>query len=213
MQYFSHVDIDDPLNFDLKFRWNHVLPNDISVFDIIPMEGKPHARYDATQRSYDYFFHNYKDPFMDHYSTFMDTKNFDLAKMQQAAQLIPAYRDFRAFCKSPDKNEHTVCEVSTAHLFTDTDQNRFRFSISANRFLGRMIRIIIKKLFEIGEGTLSITEFESHLRTGEIPPSIIPAAPQGLFLTKIVYPYLNIPAKPQFPVSFENVCGYWKSVK
>lgn len=50
-------------NFDLFFRLNRILPDDIALFDIIPMEAQPHARFDAIQRVYDFFIHTYKDPF------------------------------------------------------------------------------------------------------------------------------------------------------
>jgi tRNA pseudouridine38-40 synthase len=43
-----------PWDFDLAFRLNNLLPDDIAVFDIIPMDGLPHARFDAIERSYDY---------------------------------------------------------------------------------------------------------------------------------------------------------------
>jgi tRNA pseudouridine38-40 synthase len=49
-QFFFHVDIEKEWDYDLKFRMNKVLPPDIAVFDIIPMDGLQHARFDATKR-------------------------------------------------------------------------------------------------------------------------------------------------------------------
>src|ERR1700712_5281160 len=68
-QFFFHMDVENIGDFDLVFRLNKVLPDDIAVFDIIAMEGLPHARFDAIQRSYDYFIHNYKDPFLGRFSS------------------------------------------------------------------------------------------------------------------------------------------------
>ena len=47
-QFFFHMDmdIDKDWKFDLLFRLNKLLPADIAIFDIIPMEGLPHARFD-----------------------------------------------------------------------------------------------------------------------------------------------------------------------
>ena len=48
-QFFFHMDVDKEWKFDLLFRLNKLLPNDIAIFDIIPMEGLPHARFFAIQ--------------------------------------------------------------------------------------------------------------------------------------------------------------------
>lgn len=203
-QFFFHMDIEKAWDFDLLFRLNKLLPLDIAIFDIIPMEGLPHARFDAIQRSYDYFIHTYKDPFLNGFSSMYLEKNLDLDKMKAAVALLPLYNDYRAFCTSPDKNEHTICHVSSAGLFADQNADRIRFHISSNRFLGKMIRIIIGRLLDIGKGTMSIDEFENHLVNKETPHSINPAYPQGLYLSKVTYPYLNLPPRTTFISLLKN---------
>lgn len=203
-QYFFHMDIENPWHFDLFFRLNRILPEDISLLDIIPMDEEKHARHDATQRAYDYFIHTYKDPFLSENSSLYLRKSFKLDEMKKAVALLPKYDDYRAFCKSPDKNEHTICRVSKASLYINSNGDRMRFSISANRFLGRMIRILSRKLIEIGDGVLSVDEFESHLITKEIPAKILPAHPQGLYLSKITYPFLDLKPKAVYPGSEQD---------
>ncbi len=197
-QFFFHVDIEVKWDFDLFFRWNRILPDDIAIFDIIPMQGLPHARFDATQRVYDYFIHTSKDPFLSESSSFYLRESLNLSEMKKAAAMLPAYKDYHAFCKSPDKNEHTICHVSSAKLFINEAGNRIRFRISSNRFLGRMIRILSRKLIEIGDGTLSADQFESHLISKKTPALILPAHPQGLYLSKVTYPYLDLEVKADF---------------
>jgi tRNA pseudouridine38-40 synthase len=209
-QYFFHMDIEKAWSFDLFFRLNRILPDDIALFDIIPVAGEPHARFDAIQRSYDFFIHTYKDPFLSQSSSMYLRNSFDLKRMREAVDLLPKYEDYRAYCKSPDKNEHTICRVSSAQLFVNQSQDRIRFSISSNRFLGRMIRIIARKLIEIGDGTLSVEEFESHLLSKNIPSKILPAHPQGLFLSRVKYPFLDIEPKAKFLNAEES--GYWREV-
>lgn len=208
-QFFFHMDIEKEWDFDLFFRLNMTLPGDISVFDIIPMVDKPHARFDAVQRVYDYFIHTYKDPFLNEASSLYLREGFNLQEMKRAVALLPRYNDYRAFCKSPDKNEHTICHVSSATLFTNEKGDRIRFRISSNRFLGRMIRILTRKLIDIGDGTLSVDEFEGHLISKQTPTVILPAQPQGLYLSKVTYPYLDLEVKGDFSSGPEN---YWKVV-
>jgi tRNA pseudouridine38-40 synthase len=197
-QFFFHVDIEQTWDFDLLFRLNKALPVNIAVFDIIPMEGQPHARFDAVFRAYDYFLHTYKDPFLNGLSSFYLLDSLDFDKMKQAAAVLPRYKDYKPFCTSPDKYEHTICNVMEAKLSVDQKGDRLRFQISSNRFLGKMIRIIMGQLLKIGRGTLSVDEFESYLITLTTPALITPAHPQGLYLSKVTYPFLNLPPRTEF---------------
>ena len=203
-QFFFHVDIEEEWDFDLFFRLNKILPDDIAVYDIIAMQGLPHARFDAIQRTYDYFIHTYKDPFLNGFSALYAENNLDLNKMKAAVALLPNYSDYRGFCKSPDKNDHTLCYITSATLYADTNADKLRFQISANRFLSKMVRIIIGRLLDIGRGEMSVDEFEHYLINKETPKIIIPAYPQGLYLSKVTYPYLNITPRTTFTTILQN---------
>jgi len=61
-----------------------------------------------------------------------------------------------------------------------------------------MIRIIVGRLLEIGKGEMSVNEFEHHLAEKITPAIIIPAYPQGLYLSKVTYPYLDLPVRSTF---------------
>jgi tRNA pseudouridine38-40 synthase len=197
-QFFFHADIEQEWDFDLKFRLNKLLPHSIAIFDIIPMAGKPHARFDAVQRQYDYYIHTYKNPFLSQLSSYYDSTDLRLNEMKKAVDLLPRYKDYRAFCTTPDKNEHTICNVMEASLFTTASGDQIRFHIASNRFLGKMIRIITGKLLKIGKGELSVDEFENLLITKKTPALLDPAHPTGLYLSKVTYPYLDLAPRTEF---------------
>ena len=117
---------------------------------------------------------------------------------------MPKYTDYRAFCKSPDRNEHTICNIHSASMFTDESSGKIRFNISANRFLGKMVRTIVGRLLKIGTGALSVDEFEHYLIYPDEPQSITPAYPQGLYLSKVTYPYLDIAPGTTFIAMLQN---------
>ncbi|MEI6143897.1 MAG: hypothetical protein WCP85_31765 [Mariniphaga sp.] len=118
--------------------------------------------------------------------------------MGEAAKLLVNFNDFGCFCKSPLKYEHTICNISESQLFTNSDQTGIRFHISSNRFLAGMIRIIVGKLLEIGYGKLTVGQFEQFLLLKQTPETIIPTYAQGLYLSKVTYPYLDLPNRSVF---------------
>ncbi|AZI26062.1 MULTISPECIES: tRNA pseudouridine(38-40) synthase TruA [Pedobacter] len=197
-QFFFHADIETKFDFDLLYRLNKTLPQNIAIFDIIQMDGLPHARFDAVQRKYDYFLHTYKDPFLANQSSFYLETEFNLNNMKKAVDLLPKYKDYRAFCTQPNKYEHTICNVMEADLFVNAKADRIRFHIASNRFLSKMIRILMGKLIKIGQGELSLDEFENLLINLETPKTLDPAHPTGLYLSKVTYPYLNLEPRTEF---------------
>lgn len=196
-QYFFHADLSQKWDEKYFFLLNKILPSDIALFDVIEAGENQHAQLHATERTYDYFIHTQKSPFLSDLSS-LYSLNLDVVKMNEAALLLLKYTDFRCFCKSPDRHNHTICQIYSVRLFTDASGKKIRFQIKANRFLKGMIRIIVNQLLEIGSGTSSIEEFESYLISKTPPRFLNMAYPQGLYLSEIKYPFLEVPATNQF---------------
>lgn len=196
-QFFFHADLEISNTEELLFRLNKALPADISVFDIIAMEGKPHARFDAYSRTYNYRIHTYKSPFISTTSSFYPLKNLQPELVEKALQLLLLYDDYRAFCTTPAKYAHTICKVSSVSFMMDASEKQMQIQVSANRFLSKMIRIIVGKLIKIGTGSMGLDEFEHHLISKTTPAILDLAYPQGLHLSKVKYPFLNLPNKTE----------------
>ena len=197
-QYFLHIELKNTLDFDLKFRLNKNLPDDIAVFDVLEMEDGQHVRYDATLRTYDYFIHLYKDPILNRYSSFYELKELNFDAMQKAATLLSKCDDFKAVCKQPHLYKHTLCTITEAKLFVDSGKQRLRFTITGNRFLRGMVRLSVTFLLRVGTGELALEEFENILTNKIDVPEKAPALPNGLYLSRIEYPYLKLDSKPNF---------------
>jgi tRNA pseudouridine38-40 synthase len=70
--------------------------------------------------------------------------------------------------------------------------------------------MLMGKILEIGKGESSVDEFEHCLRTQEHPKLILPAHPQGLYLSKITYPFLEMPSRSDFlPALSERMNESW----
>lgn len=197
-QYFFHADLDIPSIPDLLFRLNKNLPGDIAIFDIIPVQPEQHARLHAIERTYTYFIHRNKDPFLDTLSSFYQDKNLDLQKIKEAATLLTRYTDYKFFHRTASRPNTTICTVTNTNLFVDETGDRLKFTISANRFLSGMVRIIVRKLLDAGRNKITVQQFENYLEGSETPDHIRSAYPQGLYLSKVKYPFLDLPEQSKF---------------
>lgn len=140
-------DIDGP---QLVYKLNRLLPRDISADKVIPVSQDMHARFSARSRTYHYYVHQHKDPFLRHYSCelFYD---LDFEKMNEAAAMLLEYDDFAAFCKSNTDVKTTLCDVTEARWVKDGEYS-WHFVITANRFLRNMVRAVVGTLVDVGEG-------------------------------------------------------------
>jgi tRNA pseudouridine38-40 synthase len=210
-QYFFHADLEIPSIPDLIFRLNKNLPDDIAVFDIIAVQSEQHARLDAIERTYNYFIHRSKDPFLNRLSALYQYHNLDLHKMKAGATLLTKYNDYRYFHRTASKSRTTICTITNTNLFIDNTGDRIKFTLSANRFLRGMVRIIVHKLLEVARGKLTLEQFENYLKGTETPIDIKPAYPQGLYLSKVKYPFLDLPNSSTFD-QMVNREEMWKKI-
>ena len=188
-QFYCHIKVDQAFDFDPVFRLNKMLPDDISIFGFIPVEWDAHAQHDAISRTYTYRIHTKKDAFLSEVSSFYTNANLDVEVMQKAVALLPHYTDYRSFCKQPNLYKNTLCKISEATLSVNGNNGNLIFEITANRFLRGMVRILVGNILEVGYGRMTLSNFEGCLKNGNKPVHFNAAYPQGLYLSKIVYPY------------------------
>ena len=191
-QYVLHINLATAPTFDLKFRLNKNLPDSIAVYELIEVDEAYHCRYDASARTYDYFLHWKKDPALSRYSSYYDGLELDLGRMQQAALLIEQTRDCKALCKHPDLYDNTLCEISHCRLYVNEEQGRLRMSIRSNRFLRGMVRLSMYFLLRVGRGQMTLAELTDILNLQKQLAHKRPALPNGLFLSKVEYPFLEL---------------------
>lgn len=191
-RYFAHLDVPAPLSYDPVQRINRILPDDIAVFDMTKMPARAHAQFDAKKRTYVYRLHSVKNPFLRETSTWFALKKLNSIEMKQAVKLMKDYRDFRAFCKTPDIYPNTICDIFSAEFKINDSKTHAVFRITANRFLRGMIRLCVGNILLVGQGRMTVAEFENHLKTRVAPKFYTAAPPQGLYLTDVEYDYAEL---------------------
>ena len=182
----AHFDIEQPIDEgQLTYKLNRILPRDISVQKVWEVPNDLHARFSAVSRTYHYYIHTQKDPFLRSYSCELHY-SLDFAKMNEAAACLLQYEDFGAFCKSHTDVKTTLCQVTQARWVQQSSYSWY-FEISANRFLRNMVRAVVGTLIDVGRGRLTVEDFckvvEGKKRTdaGESMPA------HALFLEDVSY--------------------------
>jgi len=188
-QYFFHFDTDSEFDYDPINRINKMLPSDISVFEFIEVENDRHAQYDATKRTYKYFMHFIKDPFRSDKSVWTDDHSLDENKMREAVELVKQQNDFASMCKKPNQYKSTICNLTNIEM--EYSSEGIVFTITANRFLQSMVRLLVGRIIDIGKGRMTLNELEKCFKTNKPPKFPLPAYPQGLYLAKVEYPFLS----------------------
>ncbi len=189
-QYFLHFDHKEEVPSNLTHRLNKLLPSDISIKRIFPVEEEAHARFDAYERSYEYYLGFEKDPFStDLVWHFPYSEKPALEKMQQAAALLENYDHFYTFCKSNTDVKTMQCQLKRAEWVVDESKNQYVFYITANRFLRGMVRLIVGMCVNVGLGKVTLEEVDNALKTQTLLKKSLSVPPQGLYLTGIKYPF------------------------
>ena len=169
----------------LAYKLNRLLPQDIAVMEVRLVSDDLHARFSATSRTYHYYIHTVKDPFLRAFSCELHYP-LDFQLMNEAAAILMTYEDFGAFCKAHADVKTTLCHI-TAARWHQTSPTTWYFEITANRFLRNMVRAVVGTLIDVGRGRLSLDDFrkviEGKRRTeaGESMPA------HALFLENITY--------------------------
>ena len=113
--YVAHFDAPSELDTEwLACKLNAILPVSVAVSSVEAAAEGFHARFDAVKRSYTYFLHRRKDPFMADRSYLCMYPELDFNLMNKAAAMLPGTHDFSCFQKTGSDNKTTVCTVFEA---------------------------------------------------------------------------------------------------
>lgn len=186
--FVAHFDTEADLSDEAKclFKLNSILPADVAVFSIQPVDDKLHSRFSAISRTYHYRLSMTKDPMARLY-TFRPFFPLDFDAMNVAAQHLLTVSDFTSFSKLGTQVKTNICDVSVAHWFEEAP-GCMTFEIKANRFLRNMVRAVVGTLFEVGKGRMSLDEFKAVIERKDRCAAGSSVSAAGLSLVDIEYP-------------------------
>ncbi|NDJ54233.1 MAG: tRNA pseudouridine synthase A [Chloroflexi bacterium] len=153
---------------------------------LVPAAAEFHPRFDALSRTYEYrvWVSPLRDP-LRRRRWWRVPRELDLGLMCKAAESLLGKHDFATFGQ-PTHGSSTVRQVHQASWLRQTESD-YRFTIKANAFLYRMVRNLVGTLVAVGQGDLSVDEFEAALAARDRRHSRPPAPPHGLTLMAVEY--------------------------
>ncbi len=183
--YFFHVDLSEDPDL-VRDKMNRLLPSSIACKGWFKTKPNANAQKDAISRTYTYRICTKKNPFYHPYSALILEK-LDLWSMQTAAECLLGKHDFQNFCKRPELLSSKVCKISHVNMELQQEQEIYALSITGNRFLHHMVRLIVGHLIKIGKGRESVQDFKAFLNLKKQPSFFELAPAQGLTLSELVY--------------------------
>lgn len=197
--YVAHFDTEKDIVFKelgkVIYKTNAILPPNIVLNDIIPVNENRHARFDATKRTYRYYVHLSKDPFAAPFSFYYKFP-LNLDKMNKAAQYLLGEKSFSCFEKLHGSAGTSICNITEAvweryrpETAASPDTEFLVFKISADRFLRNMVRAIVGSLLEVGRGKREPEWILELIKSGKRGDAGQSVPGHALFFAGIEYNY------------------------
>ena len=165
---------------------NSLLGKNIAIYTIFKVDDDAHARFDATSRTYKYFAHTVKSPFIYPLSWQCNPK-LDFDKMNEAAKVLLQYTDFTSFSKLHTDVATNNCRIT--HAQWEPEGEQMVFTITADRFLRNMVRAIVGTLVDVGMGKITKSDFCRIIEQKDRCCAGTSMPGHALFLWDITYPF------------------------
>ena len=188
LQNYFHFDFEGDLHPQLVYKLNAILPGDIVLHRLIPVENEAHSRFDARSREYRYFIYRQKDPFLADRAFYFPYK-LDMDKMAEAAEVLKGYSDFTSFSKRNTQVKTFICEIMESEWVREGECWVYR--VRGNRFLRGMVRALTATMLKIGRGKLDMAEFRAIIEAKDCTRASFAVPSHGLFLVGVEYPYVE----------------------
>lgn len=176
---------ESPLSIEKILKsLNGVLPGDVFVKSIEPVDNNFNARFQAKKRVYRYIITQQRRAIDRRYMWYCPHP-LNIPKMKEASEFLCGEHDCKSFGCSGSNEKNTLCSIEYARW--EEQGNQLHFIIASNRFLRKMVRSIIGTLIEVGKEKRSIEDFNKILEAKDRRCAGNTVPPCGLFLEAVHY--------------------------
>jgi tRNA pseudouridine38-40 synthase len=163
------------------------LSDEISVTGAARVPPGYDPRHHAVQKTYRYVILEspVRDPFLED-RAWRVAERLNHERMREEARALLGSHDFRAFRTSTDARTDTVRTILRADVVRDQNDPRLTIiEVQGDRFLHRMVRIIVGALVDVGRERLDAGAVQRSLKSGDRNGLGITAPPNGLYLFRM----------------------------
>ena len=185
LQNFYHFDLETEINPRAIYNINAILPGDIAVNNIIPVQPTAHCRFDAIGRVYEYFIYTEKNPFLAERAYYYPY-TIDIEILQAVAGLVMGFTDFTSFSKRNSQVKTFDCQMVQSEWIQREDCLVYR--VAANRFLRGMVKGLVGTMLQVGRGKISQEGFVQVIEKRDCTQADFSVPGHGLFLVQVQYP-------------------------
>ncbi len=187
VNFFTKKNIPSLLN--LQKSLNALLPPSIVVLNIAENPLSFHPTLDNIGKEYHYFICNtpYQLPKY-RLTSWHIPSPLNLNLLQTILTAFIGTHDFTSFCNTDglEDNKNPICTLHNLS-YQLIEKNRICFSVTGNRFLFRMVRILIGTLAYVGMGKISTEEALTILPSKLRSKAGVTAPAHGLHLIQVFY--------------------------
>ena len=185
LQNYFHFDREEPIPEKFLYNINAILPPDIAVLSIIPVNDEAHCRFDAVSREYAYHLYKEKDPFLADRAWFYPFP-LDKQKLDRVAAIIAEYEDFTSFSKRNTQVKTFTCRIESS-VWAE-EKTGLVYRVRANRFLRGMVKGLVGTMLQAGRGKLDEIELRKIIESRDCSNADFTPPSHGLFLCAVNYP-------------------------
>lgn len=182
-----HFDVKEPIVASkFLYQMNEILPDDISVSDLMEVDSRFHAQKSAKSRHYRFEFINRqcKDAFDGDLLRIKYPINIE--RMQKSLNYLLGEHDFSSFKSSGTLNPSKICTLTRVEC-RKADGDRVIIDIEGNRFLYNMVRTIVGTLLYIEGHNLPPEHMKDVLEAKDRTKAGQTVSPYGLTLYEVKY--------------------------
>ena len=185
--FVAHFESDVAISHTkaLADKLNRFLGKNIAIKDIYAVLPDMHARFSAISRTYKYYINKSKNPFTYPFA-YRPHPLPDIRLMNNACELLLRYEDFTSFSKLHTDVKTNICHLMEAN-WKETDE-QLVFTIKADRFLRNMVRAIVGTLLDVGQGRITLEQFQQIIESKDRCKAGTSVPGNALFLCDIEYP-------------------------
>jgi len=186
----AHFDTGSLLGCEVLERaLNARLPLDIRVREVKETSSGFHARYSARSKFYRYLLADERLAERVLLRRTHWVRSTRLARpelLHECAALLHGEHDFFTFSREESHREHHLCEIFRAG-WSGTEE-KLSFEIEGNRYLRRMVRMLVGAMLAVAEERAGLEEFRKALEVPGRMKTAVPAPAAGLTLVRVDYP-------------------------